>query len=198
MPEGYPSEQIGGPIVRQHRDPHPRVRRIVSGLLALGLVTVVAAMAAQVVLAWVTAGWLFCGTALLTAILVIPLLMRTVLHPEIGVSQAGLHVQPMIWRAQFVPWNAFTGIIAHPLVTNDDAMGRILYGKRYRRREGIVVVAGRESGLWPVYRLVGSLAGAGNRPAFALSSTTHTDYEALVVTIREHLDASSPQPAHGR
>jgi hypothetical protein len=195
VPEGYPCEQIGGPVVSQHRDPHPRVRRIVSGLLALGLITAIAASAAQVILAWVTAGWLFCGTALLTAILVIPLLMGTVLHPEIGVSQAGLHIQPMIWRAQFVPWNAFTGIIAHPLVTNDETMERILYGKRYRRREGIVVVAGRESGLGPVYRLVGSLAGAGNTPAFALSSTTHTDYETLVATIREHLDASSARPA---
>ncbi len=195
MPKGHPCEQIGDRVVSQHRSPHPRVRRIVSGLLALGLVTLVAATAAQVVLAWVTAGWLFCGTAFFTAILAIPLLMLTVLHPEIGVSQDGLHVQPMIWRAQFVPWNALTGIIAHPLVTNDETMGRILHGKRYRRREGIVVVAGRESGLGPVYRLVGSLAGAGDMPAFALSSTTHTDYEGLGATIREHLDASSQRPA---
>ena len=50
--------------------------------------------------------------------------------------------------------------------------------------QGIVVIVKPEAGLWPVYRLIGALAGAGNRPGFALSSTTHTDYDTLVQTIQ--------------
>ncbi len=98
----------------------------------------------------------------------------------------------MLWRAQDVPWAALAGITDHPLVFNDDAVGRLLYGKRYRRREGWVVLVKPEAGLSPVYRLIGGLAGAGNTPAFAISSTTHTDYETLVSAIRSHLPDSIP------
>jgi hypothetical protein len=116
-----------------------------------------------------------------------------VLHPEISVHDEGLTVQPMLWKAQFVRWGTITGIVSHPLVYNDEAMGRVLHGKNYRPREGVVITVKAESGLWPIYRLVGNLAGAGNTRAFALSSTTHTNYHELVETIKAHISGQTTE-----
>ena len=173
-------------IVSEHRYPRPIVRRLVSCLLVISLVLAAVSILAEIVLAFAI-GPLLCGMAFFTAVLSVVLLQRSVLHPEIQVTADGLFVQPMIWRAQFVPWHALAEIVAHPLVYNDEAMGRILRGKRYRPRAGVVVIVKPGAGLLPLYRLVGALAGAGNRPGFALSSTTHTDYDGLVQTIRGHL-----------
>jgi hypothetical protein len=170
-------------VVSEHRYPRPLVRRIASCLVAVGSALAVVSIAVEIFLALFVSP-LLCGIAFFTAILAIPLLQRSVLHPEISVVDGGLSVQPMIWRAQFVPWDSVAEIVTHPLVYNDEAMGRLLHGKGYRPRQGIVVIVKPEAGLWPVYRLVGALAGAGNRPGFALSSTTHTDYETLVQTIQ--------------
>ena len=68
-----------------------------------------------------------------------------------------------------------------------EASARHLHGKQWKPREGAVVVVKREAGLWPVYRLVGGLAGVGSSPAFAISSTTHTDYPALLEAIHAHV-----------
>ncbi len=175
-------------IVAEYRYPLPRVRKVVARLLALCLGAAFLAIIAQVVLSLV-AGPLLCGSALLTSILTLPMLLRTVLHPEISVTDAGVILHPMLWPAQFVAWDSLTQIVAHPLVYNDAAMGRVLYGKSYRPREGTVVVISPGVNVWPVYRLVGQLAGAGNVPAFAISSTTHADYGRLLSTLREHVKA---------
>lgn len=176
-------------IPNTYRYPSPLIRKTISRLLALALILMTLAIPLQVILAVLTPAPLCIGTALFTAILLIPLLMRTVLHPEIDVTGDGLILYPMLWPSQFVSWSALEGIVPHPLVFNDDAMGRVLHGKRYRRREGIAVVVAPEVGLVPAYRLVGNLAGVGNRPAFAISSTTHTDYDALVALIRSRVAA---------
>ncbi len=173
-------------IVSVHHYPHPRIRRLVTVLLLVVLIVMVVAIVVELVLGLV-AGPLMFGIALFTAILLIPLLMRTVLHPEIELTADGLYLHPMIWNAQFVSWNALATKTDHPLLYNNDATGRLLHGKRYRPREGMVIVVDNSAGLLPIYRLVGSLAGAGNRPAFAISSTTHTDYEVLRDTIMQHL-----------
>ena len=173
-------------IVSEHRYPRPVVRRLVSRLLAISLVLAAVSILAEIVLAFAI-GPLLCGMAFFTAMLSIVLPQRSVLHPEIRVAADGLNVQPMIWRAQVVPWNALAEIVAHPLVYNDEATGRLWHGKRYRPRRGIVVLVRPEAGLWPVYRLIGALAGAGNRPGFAISSTTHTDYDSLEQAIRGHI-----------
>ena len=173
-------------IISVHHYPHPKIRRLVTGLLLVVLIVMVVAIVVELVLGLV-AGPLMFGMALFTAILLIPLLMRTVLHPEIELTADGLYLHPMIWKGQLVPWNALAMNTDHPLLYNNDATGRLLHGKRFRPREGMVIVVDNSTGLLPIYRLVGSLAGAGNRPAFAISSTTHTDYEALRDAIRQHL-----------
>ncbi|MEP7288369.1 MAG: hypothetical protein ABI947_21675 [Chloroflexota bacterium] len=171
----------------EHHYPRRWVRRGVERVLALAVPLTAGAIIAQIGLAFI-AGSLLLGTALLTAILFIPLLMRTVLHPEIEVCADGLRLHPILWRDQFVVWDAIVGIVDHPLLFNDEAMGRTLHGKRYRPREGAVILVAGSARLLPLYRILGGVAGANNATAFAISSTTHTDYPLLLEAIRSHLN----------
>lgn len=178
-------------VLREYRSPHPRARRLAARLLAVGLVVMGAAAVLQVAVMIILVisglpGWLFGGTAFFTVVLMIPLLVGTVLHPQVRMTADGLVLHPMIWRAQPVAWDAIKETLPHPLIFNDVGTGRLLYGKRYRPREGMVVIVAESAGLWPVYRLVGSIAGAGSVPAFGISSTTHLDYEVLAQEIRAH------------
>src|SRR5258708_2138267 len=175
-------------VITVHRYPRTWLRQIERVGLALALIVAILAIILEITLAFV-AGPLLCGMAVFTAILLIPLLMRTVLHPEIDVTADGLLLCPMLWPAQFVAWHDLTQIIAHRLVVNDPPMGRTVHGKNYRRREGVVILVNPRARLSPVYRLVGGLAGAKTSPAFAISSTTHTDYPVLLDTIRAHVDS---------
>lgn len=173
-------------FVSAHGFPRPLLRRAVGLLLAVGLALCALAVPMQLILAF-TGAPLLVGTALFTAILAIPLLMRTVLHPAVEICVNGLVLRPMLWPAQFVHWHNLRGTTAHPLVFNDPAVGQHLYGQRYRPREGLVVLVAPPAQLWPVYRLIGQLAGVGSVSAFAISSTTHTDYELLAAEIQRHL-----------
>jgi len=168
----------------------PRLRWLTARLLALSLGVAALAILAQIALAF-TVGPLFFGTALFTAILMIPLVQATVLHPEITTSAEGLTLRPMLWQPRFIPWSALTGTTAHPLIFNDPGTGRLLHGKNYVPREGLVVFVDERAGLQAVYRLVGSLAARGNRPAFAISNTTHTDYNLLCGAIQAHVGESN-------
>src|SRR5258708_1286255 len=173
-------------VITVHRYPRTWLRQIERVGLALALIVAILAIILEITLAFV-AGPLLCGMAVFTAILLIPLLMRTVLHPEIDVTADGLLLRPMLWSSQFVAWRDLTQIIAHPLVVNDPAMGRTLHGKNYRPREGGLCRVRPRGGLSPVYRLGGGLAGARTAPAFAIPSTTHTDYPVLLDAIRAHV-----------
>lgn len=179
-------------VISVHRYPHRRIRRAIEWLLRIALIIAAVAIVVEIVLGLVV-GPLFLMMALFTAILIIPLLMRTVLHPEIKITADGLTLHPTIWKDQFAPWTALEQQVEHPLLFNNEATGRLLHGKRYRPREGMVIVVSDSIRLSPVYRLVGSLAGAGNRAAFAISSTTHTDYEVLRDAIMQHLAASEEE-----
>ncbi len=166
--------------------PRPRLRWLIARLLAVTLCVAALAVVTQIVLA-LAVGPLFLGTALFTAILTIPLLLATVLHPEITTTAEGLTLKPMLWQPRSIPWTALTGLTAHPLIFNDPGTGRLLHGKNYRPREGLVIFVDENAGLQAVYRLVGNLAARGNRPAFAISNTTHTGYETLRDTIQAHI-----------
>ena len=183
---------LSNQVISQHRSPHPHLRRIAARLLALGLILMGSAVILQIVLMMVLGGsgmpgWLFGGTAFFTVILMVPLLIGTVIHPELSITRDGIILQPMMWRSTMVAWGAVKGMTVHPLIFNDEATGKLLYGKRYRPREGMVVLVANSAGLSPLYRLIGWIAGAGNLSAFGISSTTHTDYEELVQQIREHI-----------
>jgi hypothetical protein len=184
-------------VLSTHRHPRPRVSRAISWALVVGILLLLLAIPCQISFSAAYNSPLWIGTAIFTLILIIPVTIFLVLHPEIDVTAEGLRLNPTQSSSEFVPWNKIEGIVPHPLVFNDDAMGRVMHGKRYRRREGIVVVVAAGARLSPAYNLVGGLAGVGNRAAFAISSTTHTDYEALVEVIRSHVAAEPVDPACG-
>jgi hypothetical protein len=166
-----------------HEHPRPWLYRVSARLLAVVLILGGWAIIAQIGLGF-TVGPLFFGTAFFTAVLMIPLLLQSVLHPTIIVRDDGLTLRPMLWPEQFVRWDQLTGIIAHPLIFNDEASGQHLHGQKYQPREGVVILVDPQAGLSSIYRLVGGVAGMGNTPAFAISSTTHTGYTELLAAIR--------------
>lgn len=169
--------------------PHPLIRRAAARLIAISLLLALIACLAQIVLALSIAP-LFIGTAFFTAVLTVPLLLQSVLHPEVITTRDGLILRPMLWRSQAVPWTAIRTITAHPLIYNDEVVGRHLHGKHYRPREGMIIVLRWDTAVLPLYRLVGSVAGVGNVPAFGISSTTHKGYEELLACIQSHLEIS--------
>lgn len=158
--------------------------------LALTLILAAAAIALQIVLAFVV-GPLFLGTALFSAILTLPLLLQSVLHPEIYLSADGLYLRPMLWRVQFVPRAALLRTARHPLMQSRDVadpQGRLLHGKNYRPREGLVVVVDEQAGLLPFYRLLAGMVGARGGYAFAIQNRAQRDYGSLAHTISVWLD----------
>jgi len=159
---------------------------LVFSLIVMGIVMLVQILLMILLLRSGLPGWLFSGTAIFTVILMLPLLIGSVIHPAISMTGDGLILQPLIGHAQFVRWEDLTGTAPHPLIFNDEATGRLLYGKRYRPREGLIVLVAATAGLSPLYRLVGGIAGASLSAAFGISSTTHENYDVLVEQIRQH------------
>lgn len=137
------------------------------------------------------AGLLFCGTLFFTALLFIPLLAQSVLYPEITVTDDGLLLRPMVWRAQFVPRASIAGIAANPFIRDNPALGRLLHGRNYRPREGMVVLVNGSARLLPFYRLIAPLVGGNTLRApygFALSNRAQANYAALARVISAWLD----------
>lgn len=170
----------------KHNHPRPYLRRAATRLIAVGLIGALIGIIAQMILGMILAP-LFFGTAFFTAVLMIPLLMQSVLYPEITVLEEGLRLKPMLWEAATLPWSAIREIVPHPLIYNDEVVGQHLHGKKYRPREGVIVIIRRVPGLSPLYLLVGMIAEQWGMHAFAISSTTHTEYQKLVQEIQNQL-----------
>ncbi len=163
------------------------MRRALARLTALGLILCCAASLAQLILASLSGalGALFLLSALFTATLLIPLVLQSVLHPEIRLSAEGLWLRPMLGREHFVPRHALLRCVRHPLIPESEAnaaLERWLFGRQHRRREGYAIIVARQA-LPPQYRLLARLAGAPEAAAFAISSTTHRSYDQLCAAI---------------
>lgn len=133
------------------------------------------------------AGLLFWIGALLTLGFAVVLLALACLHPELTAFEDGLLLRPLVGRAVRLPWSALAALEPHPLIFNDEGIGRLLHGKNYRPRAGLLVVVRPGSGLPARYRLVDLVTGGPGRPAFAISSATHADYEGLEKLIRKRI-----------
>jgi hypothetical protein len=183
----------------EHRYPRTWLRQwqrlLLAVLLAVGLTTVVV----QVIIA-LSGAALFVGTALFTLLLLLPILAQPALSPEVTVYAEGLAVQPLLWRSQRVAWGQITRLTAHPLIANslaatDDnasiSIGRLLHGKNYRPREGLLIVVDPAARLALPFRLLALITGERGA-AFAVSSATHTNYAALRDAL-DHYTAPAPQ-----
>jgi hypothetical protein len=171
---------------------HPQKwRRRLSELLTIVALSAVAIISLTQLLLAITVSPLFVGTAVFTVILALPLLLQSVLHPEITVVEAGLYLRPLLWRQDYITWDRISGLSEHPLLYQDPVMERKLHGKNVKLRQGHLVVLDRDaSALW-LYRILGGIAGLRWRPAFAISSSTHRDYERLVELITERIVSNS-------
>lgn len=177
-------------IISIHRHPRPLVRAFTRFAVAMGLSAALLVFLLQIVMAF-TVGSLFIGTAIFTVLLTIPLMLLSVLHPEVTITTTGVRLRPLLWQAQTVPWNMLSTLTDHPLIYEDPVINRHLYGKRHRGREGKVIVMCRDAHVMWQYRLLGLVSGAGWTPAFGISSTTHTDYDQLLQTLMSRLEAQN-------
>jgi hypothetical protein len=169
------------------------MRRFARASALMGLILVALGVLSQLAMVVLLGKPLLLGTAFFTLILAVPLLLQTVLHPEVIETADGLRLRPLLWREQRIGWAQVCELVPHPLIYEDVVNQRKLYGKDYRPRRGVVVVVEPHAPLSPLYRIVGGLSGAGWRPAFALSTTTHTGYDDLLALIEQHLEQRQDQ-----
>ncbi|MFN8420569.1 MAG: hypothetical protein U0528_15200 [Anaerolineae bacterium] len=172
-------------VVSVHDHPRRWLRQFSARLIALALIVCLFALLLQLVLT-ILISPLFLGTAVFTLILTIPLLLQTVLHPAITVLDSGLRLRPQLWREDTIHWRMISSIAEHPLIYQDPVIERRLHGKNFRLRQGCVIILCEDATVSPLFRLVGGIAGSGLHPAFAISSTTHRDYERLLQLLEEH------------
>jgi hypothetical protein len=176
-------------VISVHQAPQQWLRQLNSRVIALALILICLSVIAEAILAFLI-GPLMLVIALFTAGLAIPLVLQTVLHPDIEVLQDGLRLHPLIWQTQTVNWSDLTTMLDHPLVYNDPAVGRLLHGKNYQPREGKLILVGPSARLLPWYKIIGIVAGVGALYGFAISNTTHTGYALLLKTLQQHVKPS--------
>lgn len=164
--------------------PNPRIDRITQYSALVLVAVMLLASLAQVVLAFmVRPALLFILTAVITILLTPFVLMLTTSTPGVTVTKEGLTIEPLIWKAHFVPWRDVKAVKYYPLlpqagaeVTRKAMVGR----KRYRPAEGIMLVI---PSLPPQYRITGLLAGEGLTSVIGVTTRTHSDYDRLTEKI---------------
>ncbi|MCC7207489.1 MAG: hypothetical protein IT323_09290 [Anaerolineae bacterium] len=169
--------------------PRPALRRLTARIIAAGLALALVGAAGQTVMALAlgAAGLLLWISTLFTLGFAAVLAALATLHPELTACEDGLLLRPLLGRSARVAWSALAGIEPHPLIFNNEGTGRLLHGKNYRPRAGLLVVARPGAGLPARYRLVDLVTGGPGRPVFAISSATHADYERLERLIRARI-----------
>jgi hypothetical protein len=174
-----------------HHHPQPGLNRLTQiGALLLLVIMVLAALG-QVVLALQGFGLLF-ASALITLLLIAPVIMLTTATPPVQVAPEGITLLPVVWPRRFVAWDQVAAIKDYPLLPHKDAeVGRrALQGRRkYRAPEGKMLII---PSLPFVYRLTGLFAGEGFTPVIALTNRAHRDYDVLISKVMAWYDDSRP------
>ena len=166
-----------------HTHPKPWLDALTQYGAAALLVLILIGVPLQLVLALAGAP-VFVLTALFTLAFVPFILMLTAATPSVKIGPEGLSVQPRLWKAHEIPWSAVTAVKPYPLLPVPDAeiSRKYLSGRmHYRPAEGIMLVI---PDLPLQYRITGVLAGEGFVPVIAVTTRTHTQYDALVKKIR--------------
>jgi hypothetical protein len=164
-----------------HLHPNPLLDRVTQyGAVALVLVMLVATPL-QIALALLGGpGGLFVFTGVATLLLTPPVLLLTTATPRVTVSPDGITIQPLVWKEQYLRWDAVLAVKDYPLLPpSDSEIGRkALAGRRrYRAAEGKMLVI---PGLPVQYRVTGYFAGEGFTGVIALTSRTHQEYDKLI------------------
>lgn len=169
-----------------HLHPKPALERLQQYGGAALLLVILLAIPLQALLGLALGGFLFLMTALLLALLALPVVMLITVSPGVTVDDDGLHLHPRIWRARFIPWGDVLAVKDYPLLPRreQETERRLLQGKRrYQAAQGKMLIV---RGLPPQYRVAGYFAGEGGQPIIALTNRSHSDYERLIKRVLRH------------
>jgi len=167
-----------GALISHHPHPRPTLRRITAELVAVGLIGDAFGVLSLLVLGIALRLPLMPLAAFFLAMLAVPLLQLTVLHPHITVYEYGLWIKPLLWPGRWIGWEAVSRIENHTLIQ---------HGKRTRweqEHDGRLIVVNQ--GLPRLFEIVGIMAGLGRVRAFGISTHSHTNYPALLNSIQQH------------
>ena len=169
---------------------HPRAYAVSQSVTAAAIAALAASAPFQVFAGLMIPGaGLFVITALLSLLLIWPLLLNLRATPPVTLDDSGITLTPRIGRAAFVAWETVREVKPYPLLPppETETMRRAMTGRRkYAAAEGIMLTG--DSLPWP-YRAVGWFAGEGFRGSFAVTSRSHRDYPKLKAAIERHLKA---------
>lgn len=171
---------------------HPRAYAVSQFVTAGAIAALVASVPFQVFVGATTPGaGLFVITALLSLLLIWPLLLNLRATPPVRLEDTGITLTPRVGRPVFVAWKMVREVKPYPLLPppETETMRRAMAGrKKYAAAEGLMLTS--DALPWS-YRAVGWFAGEGFRGAFAVTSRSHRDYAKLRMAIERHIKAAS-------
>jgi hypothetical protein len=169
---------------------NPRAYTISQTVTAAAIAALLISVPFQVFVGVTTAGaGMFVITALLSLLLIWPLLLNLRATPPATLDGSGITLTPRVGRPAFVAWEAVREVKPYPLLPppETETLRRVMAGrKKYAAAEGLMLVS--DALPWP-YRAVGWFAGEGFRGAFAVTSRAHRDYPKLKAAIEHHMKA---------
>ncbi|MCU0496646.1 MAG: hypothetical protein MUF87_04755 [Anaerolineae bacterium] len=171
-------------MIEIYNHPNGGIHRLIQYGLGALLIVIAIAVPLQVVLALILPGaGLFYLTAILTALLALPVILQTTATPSITITERELTIHPVIWPPQVIPWDTITALKNYPLLPPEDAeaVRRAMIGKRkYAPAQGIMLMI---PNLPVYYRVTGWFAGEGWTPVIAITNRSHQRYDRLAQQI---------------
>ena len=170
---------------------NPRAYAISQVVTAVAIAALLASVPFQVFVGLTTPGaGLFVITALLSLLLIWPLLLNLRATPPVTLEDSGITLMPRIGQPAFIAWRSVREVKPYPLLPPPEAetLRRAIAGrKKYAAAEGLMLTS--DSLPWP-YRAVGWFAGEGFRGAFAVTSRSHRDYAKLKAAVDRYIKAA--------
>ncbi len=130
---------------------------------------------------------LFYITAVLSLLLILPLLLYSAATPPATLTRTGLTLHPIIWPEQSFTWEQVTAIKPYPLLppAETEPMRKVTVGrKKYQPAAGLMLVV---PSLPLPYRAVGFFTGEGTQPVVAFTNRTHRQYDQLARALIQNL-----------
>jgi hypothetical protein len=175
--------------ISTHPRLHPRRQRLVGWFVRLTLGISLLVSSVMLVVAILNVLPLLFITALLVLGLNLPLFLLTSLHPGVEIYEEGVRLTPLVWKSDFVPWEALVYRTPHTMLKPAPPPRHPIQPKL--RPEGLMIVG--QQGAWH-YRIVGIFSGFGWKPVFAVANHTHAHYPRLRDTLKSALPEET---AHG-
>ena len=129
---------------------------------------------------------LFYLSAIVTLLLIAPLLLFLTSTPTVSVDEQGITVHPFIGRAHRIDWEHIREVKEYPLLPRQgqEVNKRLLMGrKQYKEAAGIMLISPQ---LPLLYYVGGFFVGEYGRKMIALTNRTHIEYDTLNKQVRKY------------